>query len=168
MNHSQMGVSLNPADWFTDQATLDIENGDKVLSAYFSAATIYPGNFSYASYDDFRNSIGGDTFVGALGANVRTNMHPGLFDIVYFPYDDAAKRVQALAASSQGQASPAMINQAAIDLSVDALTAVTSNIQSGIVGTSNLIKYLPWILVAGVAAYIYVETAGARAIAKRL
>lgn len=166
MNHQQMGVSLNPADWFTSQGTLDIQNGDKVLNAYYTAAVVFP-NFQYASYDDFRSSIGGDNYVGSLGANVRTNMHPGLLDLVYFPYDDAATRVQALAASTQGQASPAQINQAAIDLSVDPLTAITSNIQSGIVGTSNLLKYLPWILVGGLAIYLLPEILAAKKVLSR-
>ncbi len=170
-----MGVSLNPLDWFTSQGTLDIENGDKVLNAYYTAAIVYPDNFQYSSYDDFRSAIGGDNFVGALGANVRTNAHPGLLDVIYFPYDDAAKRVQALASSTSGQATPAQINGAAIDTSPDALASISqaatdtaTNLASGISSTSNLLKFLPLILLAGAGIWIYVETAGVRAVAKRL
>gem|GEM_PF-3743935 len=155
-----MGLSINPFDWFSSQGSLDLEHGDKVLSAYFDSASMFPNNFRFQSYNEYRAAIGGDNIVKALGANVRANAKPGLLDLVYFPYDDAVKRVQMLATDTDGRANIKQINQAAIDTSVDPIEALSRGASSAIASTGTIVKYAPYIAigVAGLVGYLWYKS----------
>jgi hypothetical protein len=148
-------ISANPLDWFSSQDSLDLEHGDEVLQAFFDAAVL-SSRFIYSDYNSFRAASGGDSFVLSLGKAVRDNMHPGLFEVWYTPYGDAAKRAAKLAEDTNGSATPAQILNTAIDKSADVITDISEGISSGASSVAGFIKYLPFVAVGGVALYIFV------------
>lgn len=153
----------------SSSAASDTDVGNQVLQAYFLEASKFP-EFGFGDYDAWITSeqTKVSDIVELIGQLVKGNY-------ASTTVDQAASRVQQLANSSGGQATPSdiiaaaggkgdTINWSAAIPEVGAQTAkdtaayvatTAQNIGQGVMATTSLVKYLPWILGIGAGLYIF-------------
>ncbi|NJM09359.1 MAG: hypothetical protein HC883_00205 [Bdellovibrionaceae bacterium] len=155
-------------DWFTGPS--DASVGREVLGAYFDKAVIFP-EFGYSDFDTWlvhlESKVPG--YVELIGELVKSNS-------ASTTVSQAAERVALLGNQSGGLATVSQITQAAggrgdtinwmaaiPEIAQDTLSDVADtaselaqNVGQGVLGTANMIKYLPWILGGAGALYLIV------------
>jgi hypothetical protein len=164
-SRGMLGFSLSDIFTSSDSPAGDRDSGLRILRAYFDTSRNYP-TFIFADFNSFISSLEQKTgydFPSHVGELVRMNY-------ASTTESEAARRVSALADSTQGQASASQMIASAggkgdtINLSAAIpevasatgaeLVSMTQDIGAGLTGTIKALKYLPWIL--GVGAVIYI------------
>lgn len=159
-------------DIFSSNSDADV--GNEVLQAYFYEAQKYP-EFTYGSYEawlTYMDAIVPD-FAAFIGKLVNDNY-------ASTTVDQAKDRVRQLANSSIGQAKiqnitaaaggkgdqvnwaagvPEIVGETAKDAAQYAVNTAQA-VGQGVMSTTALLKYLPWILGAGAALYIVTVAKG--------
>lgn len=148
--------------WFQPS---DSSVGQQVLEAYYYEASKF-NDFNFQSYDDWVNFLNSKVpeFPAMIGELVNMN-------VASTTVDGAVERAAQLANETSGQASVSQITQAAggkgdtvnymaaipdVGLASGAqLVDTFQNVGSGVLSTANMMKYLPWILGAAGAIYLY-------------
>lgn len=151
-------------DWFSSEES-NVSVGEQVLKSYYNEAIKFP-EFGFSSYEAWINSIKSKIpdYVELVG------------DLVIMNYastslEDSMDRAAQLANQSGGQASTQEIVMAAggrgdtvnwsagipeiTSGAAETLTDTFENIGEGVLATGNMLKYLPWILGAAGALYVY-------------
>lgn len=152
-------------DWFTGGSS-DEEVGLRLLEAYYDEAKNFPSFAQFANFDQWMNHVHSKVadLQTLLGELVNSNY-------ASTSVDSAVSRVRDLAYKSEGTATLSKLVQAAggsgdtinwsamiTEVGGDAISDLTDAAQSvgeGVLGTFSAMKYLPWILAAGGALFIY-------------
>jgi hypothetical protein len=153
-----------------DQQSDDRTVGLRVLTAYYNEASQYPSTFPYTTFNDF---LAWAELGSALATDIGTLIRQTSSNFTNSE-SQATASVVALADQSQGQASQGNIMQAAggqsninwssaapvLALDIASATgtqalSVAQNVGTGALGTLNLLKYLPWIVLGYGALYVF-------------
>lgn len=156
----------------SDDSSDDQANGTSALTAYFDQAHIYPG-FPFASPQEMIGKFESiePNYAANIGELIRINSASETFS-------DAVQHLRELADSTQGRATTVYITQAAggkgdtvnwmqafPEIAVDSakdlaheVGEIAQNVGTGVLGTLKLAKYLPWFVVLGGGAYLYMKS----------
>lgn len=177
-----MGWSLfEPSSWFSSSSS-DRELGLSLLRSYFNTSKAY-SSFNYASFEDFLSWAESrvENFATNVGELVRMNVYSTSESEAENRLKDLANKSKGLASLSQiiaaagGSGSTvnwsAVLPDVAAETGQGVITQASEVLQSagtGVLGTLNLIKYLPWFVVGGGLIYLAIIASKHSAVVERI
>lgn len=190
------GPTMGFFDWFSssdasiDDPAKDTERGQELLKAYYEAVSQFNDTFpTFESFMSKLKSVQGNAFVDEfLGMALRFNKD-------HIDMDKAKELLETIAYETGGQvpanpqstfskvlneytANPSVLRvviENFVPLSLDiaqqtAQTAVDTaqNVGAGALGTLNMLKYLPYLLIGAGIIYIVSSQAGGKSLVKKV